>query len=343
MDIGLRVEYDGKKNVVLAGEIIKEYPIGGLMCEYARLRPTELKEVILRNPFWNEESLSEKGGDALYTFYNDMVEKFDVVIAGIVIADFSSFLRDYLQAERKDLIELIDRLNCDKDEDSIKQFILKDTGFQEFGISTVGQAFLSAYCSYALSYVLFKHTFEQFVLGNEIDDEQIDKILSLYSENVEQQEFDFSIMLYEGKFHSVYSINSSLSLIVFEMAHAIDTEAKIVKCRNCNNYFVPVGRADSVYCGYPSPQDVNKDCRDIGAQATRAKKMKNDVVTQEYRRLYMRLTMGIKRHPEDLKLQMALADLTKGMKKLRKQRAEGTVSSDDILEWIHSMDSALQA
>ena len=93
MDIGLRVEYDGKKNVVLAGEIIKEYPIGGLMCEYARLRPTEVKEVILRNPFWNEESLSEKGGDALYTFYNDMVAKFDVVIAGIVTADFSSFLK----------------------------------------------------------------------------------------------------------------------------------------------------------------------------------------------------------------------------------------------------------
>ena len=79
MDIGLRVEYDGKKNVVLAGKKIKECPIGGLMCEYARLRPTELKEVILSNPFWNEESLSEKGGDALYAFYNDMVEKFDVV------------------------------------------------------------------------------------------------------------------------------------------------------------------------------------------------------------------------------------------------------------------------
>lgn len=342
MDIGLRVEYDGKKNVVLAGEIIKEYPIGGLMCEYARLRPTELKEVILSNPFWSEENLSEKGGEALFAFYNDMVEKFDVVIAGIVIADFSAFMRDYLQAERKDLIELIGRLNCGKDEDSIKQFILKDTGFQEFGISTVGQAFLSAYCSYALSYVLFKHTFEQFVLGNEIDDEQIDKILSLYnSENMEQQEFDFSIMLYEGKFHSVYSINSSLSLIIFEMAHAIDTEAKIVKCRNCNNYFVPVGRADSVYCGYPSPQDVNKDCRDIGAQVTRAKKMKNDVVTQEYRRLYMRLTMGIKRHPEESKMKESLENLKHGMKKLRKQRAEGIVSSDDILEWIHNIDSAL--
>lgn len=341
MDIGLRVEYDGKKNVVLAGEIIKEYPIGGLMCEYARLRPTELKEVILSNPFWNEESLSDKGGDALYIFYNDMIEKFGIVIAGIVIADFSSFLRDYLQAERKDLIELIGRLNCDKDEDSIKQFILKDTGFQEFGISTIGQAFLSAYCSYALSYVLFKHTFEQFVLGNKINAEQIEIILSLYSENVDQQEFDFSIMLYEGKFHSVYSINSSLSLIIFEMAHAIDTEAKIVKCRNCNNCFVPVGRADSVYCGYPSPQDVNKKCRDIGAQAIRAKKMKNDVVTLEYRRLYMRLTMGIKRHPNDLKMKRTLEELTQEMKKLRKKREEGVVSSDDILEWIHNIDSTL--
>ena len=79
MDIGLRVEYDGKKNVVLAGEIIKEYPIGGLMCEYARLRPTELKEVILSNPFWSEENLSEKGGEALFAFYNDMVEKFDAI------------------------------------------------------------------------------------------------------------------------------------------------------------------------------------------------------------------------------------------------------------------------
>ena len=114
-------------------------------------------------------------------------------------------------------------------------------------------------------------------MGNEINDEQIDRILSLYSEHVEQQEFDFSIMLYKGKIHSVYSINLSLSFIVFEMAHVVSAETQLVKCRNCNNYFVPIGRADSVYCGYPAPKNVNKDCRDIGAQVTRTKKMKNDV------------------------------------------------------------------
>ena len=52
MDVGMTVEFDGKKNVVMEGEIIKEYPIGGLICEYARLHPTDLKQIILDNPYF---------------------------------------------------------------------------------------------------------------------------------------------------------------------------------------------------------------------------------------------------------------------------------------------------
>lgn len=181
----------------------------------------------------------------------------------------------------------------------------------------------------------------QLVLGNDIEESEATRILSLYMKNMEYQHFDFTIMLYEGKFHSVYTINSSLSLIIFEMAHVIDVETKIVRCRNCNKYFVPVGRADSVYCGYPSPQDENKNCRDIGAQATRVRKVKNDIVTQEYRRLYMRLKMSLNRHPDNIKVQEKLKELTQKMKNLRKKRDEGLVSSDDILEWLNSIDSLL--
>ena len=32
MDIGLNVEFDGKKNIVMDGDVIKEYPIGGMIC-----------------------------------------------------------------------------------------------------------------------------------------------------------------------------------------------------------------------------------------------------------------------------------------------------------------------
>ena len=47
MDIGLNVDFDGKKNIVMENENIKEYPIGGMICEYARLRPTEIKPIIM--------------------------------------------------------------------------------------------------------------------------------------------------------------------------------------------------------------------------------------------------------------------------------------------------------
>ena len=32
-DIGLYVEYDGKKNVVIGNGEVKEYPIGGILCK----------------------------------------------------------------------------------------------------------------------------------------------------------------------------------------------------------------------------------------------------------------------------------------------------------------------
>ena len=65
MDIGLNVEFDGKKNIVMNDEVIKEYPIGGMICEYARLRPTEIKPLILENPYFQDTDLKENGGHAL--------------------------------------------------------------------------------------------------------------------------------------------------------------------------------------------------------------------------------------------------------------------------------------
>ena len=129
--------------------------------------------------------------------------------------------------------------------------------------------------------------------------------------------------------------------MLFEFAHVLDNDIKIIKCRNCNKYFVPIGRTDTIYCGYPSPQNKDKACRDIGAQVTRTKKIKNDIVTMEYRRLYMRLKMRLKRHPEDKRIQQKLIELTNEMKILRNKREAGLVSSDDILEWISSIDAEL--
>lgn len=337
MDIGLNVDFDGKKNIVVEGDNFKEYPIGGMVCEYARLYPSEIKPLILENPYFHDEDLKENGGAALWSLYEACLEKFGIITAVMILTDFSSFMADFNRADEEELKGLIEPLNADKDENKIKTFILEESGYEEFGISTIGQAMLSAYAVYADSYVAFKHSFNMLASGGEYEEDQVMAFWGLYASNMDFQHIDFHIMFYENAFHSIYTIKSSMSLMMFEAAHAMDAETKFVKCKNCGNYFVPVGRSDSVYCGYPSPQDATKECREVGANATRAKKMKNDTLTQEYRRLYMRLKMAIKRHPDDEALQERFRELTDGMKEKKKQKD----SVDDLLEWLQSFENVL--
>ena len=338
MDVGLNVEFDGKKNIVMEGDVIKEYPIGGMICEYARLRPTEIKAFIMDNPYFEDTDLKENGGHALMSFYQAMKEKLDVVTAVMVLTDFSNLMADFNRANDDELKELLNSLN-DENTQQIKSYILENTGYEEYGISTIGQALLSAYAGFANCYVPFKHTFNMLASGADYEDNQVMAFWNLYSDNINFQHIDFHTMFFDNAFHSVYTIKSAMSLILFEAAHAMDAKTKFVKCKNCGNYFVPVGRSDSIYCGYPAPQDKTKECRDVGANATRARKMKNDVLTQEYRRLYMRLKMSIKRHPDDGQLQELFSELTNGMKEKRSQLQKKLISADGILEWLSSFDN----
>lgn len=341
MDIGLNVDFDGKRNIVMEGENVKEYPIGGMICEYARLHPTKIKPIIMENPYFQDTDLKEHGGDALMSLYEAMLPKFGVVTAVMVLTDISSFMADLNLANDAELKELLDYYNKDRDSNKVKSFILEETGYDEFGISTIGQTLLTAYAGYADSYVAFRHSFNMLASGKEYEEDQVMAFWGLYASNIEFQQIGYRIMFFDNAFHSIYTIKSSMSLILFEAAHAMDANTKFVKCKNCGNYFVPVGRSDSVYCGYPSPQDEKKECRVVGANATRAKKLKNDVLTQEYRRLYMRLKMAIKRHPDDILLQERFRELTEGMKTKKHQKEEGKTSVDGILEWLSSFDNNL--
>lgn len=333
-DIGLYVEYDGKKNVVIGNGEVKEYPIGGMACEFSRLHPTEIKGYIMQLELFNETNLKEHGGEALMQLFELIKADLGSLIATMVMTELSNYLADFTQATEEQLHELIDPENENINEDAVKNFILKDSGFTEFGISNIGQAFLTAYNVFAKTFCGFMVSFQTLVATEGCEQERVDGLLSFYSENIDLQHFDFTIMLYEGAFHSVYTVKSLLSLILFETAHVLDTDTKIVKCKNCGNYFVPVGRSDQIYCGYPAPQDEGKACRDIGAQNTLKKKRKNDDVATEYRRLYMRYKMSIKRHPDDESLKTEFNTFVEDMNTLRKKRDEGLISSDDILEWL---------
>jgi hypothetical protein len=70
--------------------------------------------------------------------------------------------------------------------------------------------------------------------------------------------------------------------------------------------------------------------------------MKNDTLTQEYRRLYMRIKMALKRHPGDEALAQKLTELTEGMKLRKQQQKKAELSADDVLEWLHAFDERME-
>ena len=88
-DIGLYVEYDGKKNVVIGNGEVKEDPIGGMACEFSRLHPTDIKDYIMKISLFSETDLKEHGGEALMELF-ELIEQLKEVAD---IAKWASFLK----------------------------------------------------------------------------------------------------------------------------------------------------------------------------------------------------------------------------------------------------------
>lgn len=334
IDYGLNILFDGNKNIVLRRGEEKELPIGGVLCEFARLHPTEIKEVILQCPSFRKAYALEEMDNAFVWIEEKLVEKFSIVAGSMVAAELLNVSVAIIQ--NKDDVNYWSALDDYIKNDSIRDFILKETGFDDFGTEYIGQIILQAYYIFATLFAAVKISMGAFLYPDEDEksDSRMDGVLSMFSMNMGLQKIDYRIVLYNGEFKSLFTIKSSISLFLFELAHAMEKGSYINRCKNCGEYFVPDGRCDAVYCSYPSPQDSTKQCKDIGARITRGNKEKNDLVTKEYRKVYMRLKMQVNRHPGDINVRKKFDRLTLEVKEWRKNLEIGAVNVEDFTAWL---------
>lgn len=350
MDNVFNVTFNGKINTILSNGIVKEYPIGGMMCEYARLKPYELKEIFDSYPDRNKPKDTEKMGEATMWLLDKLMETQDTVTALMCITEVLNGVSDLFKAKDDELRKLLNDANNDDETKKIRDFILKDTGASQFNDETIGDLLSYGYYIFALQYSIFRASFDVIMKSAEAecegesykgdDEATLNMFGTMYQvESLNYQHFDFKIIAMEGKFESLYSINNSLSLLLFETAHLIESETLVSKCKNCGHYFINTGRSDTVYCNYPSPQDSTRMCNEIGAQITRAEKVKNDEATKLYRRIYMRNKMLQTRHPGEAKYGDILHELVEGAKKWRKILKNSPERNQEYLDWISSYDN----
>ena len=339
VDFGLAITYNGKGYMLLCPDHIKKYPVGGLICEYCRLAPTAIKDVILACSNLDEAVTAESAAKLIVEFHDKLFDAFPPVIATMISLEFQNNTFDWINAIREDrLAELKDGHYVENEEDAIQQYIFDGTPYKTFGCESLLQMMLSSYFSFSMTYVntkyMFMHIFDEKA-GQEQQRENVYSACSqFYGDLMNMQHIDFRIIAMENDLQHLYTIKSSLSLILFEIANCIQHEQQLIKCSNCGHFFVPEGRSDTIYCSYPSPQNSGKSCKEIGAQIARANKEKNDVVTKEYRKAYMRHQMMTKRHPNDKEKRQQFEALTAGMKMWRVKLADGSGKVDDFLTWL---------
>ena len=77
----------------------------------------------------------------------------------------------------------------------------------------------------------------------------------------------------------------------------------ILKCKNCNKYFITYNRIETYYCDRQAPQDTTKTCKQYGAEKawTDRTKDENDWYNL-YRKVYQSFQMKAKRNPNNTQL-----------------------------------------
>ncbi len=317
---------------------MRDYPVGGLISEYCRLYPSEIKEIIYKCEGLDNDVTAENMASVLISFRKNLLEAFPPVMAVMISVDFLEFSKEMLMfIQDNKFEEFLERCLSFK-EGAIKDFIFEGSPYTGCGYESALQFMLTVYNLFAGEYVTTKYMFNHiFPTEQESDAQEMvyNLCVDLFTTQADLQRIDYRLIYTSDQgMIPLYTIHTPMSLLLFEMANCLKKSTVFVKCKNCGQFFVPEGRSDTIYCTYVSPQNGNKTCREIGAQVVRANKEKNDIVTSTYRKTYKRIRMASKRHPHDKQKRELFEKLTTEIKTWRKNLKNGAATTEEFLEWI---------
>ena len=216
IDFGLNTIFDGSKYRLVMAQSDDEYPIGGLICEYMRLTPMDIKDVILSCDGLEKEGSTDNYLDTFLQFHEKVNKEFPPVISTMIVLEFMNSADDWFKAVRENRIQEYLGL-FDNSYDSVKRYIFEKTGCDKVGGDTVLQILLTSYCAFADKYIVTKAMFNQIMESNDTDDEShargVEAFAAMYGSHMDMQHIDYRLILTENGFESLYTIKSSFSLL----------------------------------------------------------------------------------------------------------------------------------
>lgn len=129
-----------------------------------------------------------------------------------------------------------------------------------------------------------------------------------------------------------FILNNNDDLIRFELIQVIKNNIKINKCNLCNNYFIPLGRTDTLYCNRIY-KNQNKTCEQIGARLKYIEKNKENPIHIQYEKAYRRMYSKQRRNVIS---KNQFFNWTEKAKNLRNKCINNEISFDEFLIFLNS-------
>lgn len=109
----------------------------------------------------------------------------------------------------------------------------------------------------------------------------------------------------------------------------------ILKCKNCNKYFITYNRIETYYCDRQAPQDTTKTCKQYGAEKawTDRTKDENDWYNL-YRKVYQSFQMKAKRNPNNTQLKQNFDNFRTDANKWKKAIKDKTKTEEQFMNWL---------
>ena len=114
----------------------------------------------------------------------------------------------------------------------------------------------------------------------------------------------------------------------------ISKNIKILRCKNCNRYFIPDTNHNTKYCDFLF--DGKRNCKSIGSQKTHKENLEEDDLLKLYRKRYKDLASQASHTRPTSKSNQIYEYYKKEGPIMRDKYINGLISKEEFKAWIDS-------
>lgn len=306
----LKVRFDTKNNIEDINE--KKFLLGENFINFITL---DMENIL------NDEIISNLS----INNYKEIISKLSTASDGVIfkeLIDIEDILsQNNIQLIKRDLRLILDTYT------KFKEL----TEFCYFNDNFPNMTLLQKYLYYLHKFNIGKVTLPKQTI-NSID-------LKIKSPNAEllKNDNDIVVTLQENSpyFYFTYECLNISDYMTVSFLQLIENNYLILKCKNCNKYFIPYKRTDTYYCDRISPQDTSKTCKQYGADKAWwiRTKDENDWYNL-YRKIYQSFQVKSKRNPNNPQFKQNYDNFRAEANEWKKAVKDGTKTEEEFMNWL---------